>query len=62
MNAAHSTNVASRLPQAVVRLRGTRETAPEALLEMAEGVRRALRLVGVTDVRIQLDAEDENAG
>lgn len=44
--------------RAVVRLRGVQEIPPEALLAMAEGMRRALRLVGVIDVRIELEAED----
>jgi hypothetical protein len=35
--------------------------AAGALLEMAEGVRRALLLVGVTDVRIELEAEEDDA-
>jgi hypothetical protein len=42
----------------VVRLRGVREISPETLLAMAEGVRQALRLVGVIDVQIELEPED----
>ncbi|MGH2453162.1 MAG: hypothetical protein ACRDF5_05290 [bacterium] len=43
---------------AVVRLRGLEEITPEMLLAMAEGVRRALRLVGVINMQIELEAED----
>lgn len=48
---------ASVSPRAVVRLRGARQLSP-MLLAMAEGVRRALRLVGVADVQIELETED----
>lgn len=50
----------ARAPQhlAVVRLRGIEDIPPETLLAMAEGVRRALRLVGVINVQIELEAED----
>ncbi len=46
---------------AVVRLRSTSLVTPQALLEAAEGVRRALRLVGVTDVSIEVGTEDAGA-
>lgn len=49
---------ASESQRAVVRLRGGRQLPPETLLAMAEGVRRALRLVGVVDVQIELEPHD----
>ncbi len=59
MSGANS-NGESRSQWAVVKLSGAREMTPGALLEMAEGVRRALRLVGVTQVRIELEADEDD--
>jgi hypothetical protein len=54
----HPSQGASVSHRAVVRLRGGCQLSPETLLAMAEGVRRALRLVGVVDVQIELDTND----
>lgn len=48
-------------PSAVVRLRGMHSVAPEVLLQLADGVRRAMSLVGIAEVRIEVDVDEGDA-
>lgn len=45
---------------ATVRLRSSAALTPEMLLEVAARVRRALRLIGVTDVNIDIESDNAN--
>lgn len=44
-------------PSALVRLRGAQPIAPQALLQVADGVVRALSRVGITEVRIEVEVD-----
>jgi len=46
---------------AMVRLSGVAGIAPEAFLQLADGVRRAVRLAGITEVTIEVDVEEPDA-
>ncbi len=44
-------------PSALVRLRGAQPISPQALLQVADGVVRALSRVGITEVRIEVEVD-----
>lgn len=44
-------------PSALVRLRGAQPIAPQDLLQVADGVVRALGRLGITEVRIEVEVD-----
>ncbi len=48
-------------PHAVVRLHGVHTVAPQVLLQLADGVRRAMSLIGIAEVRVEVDVDEGDA-